>query len=761
MSTQRTARATTLGLALLLVTRLALGTVYSFVVPIFEAYDENGHFAYVRYLAKYHQLLDPSDPEARAVYERFQPPLYYLLVAPFLLGFDLGDHQPTIERNPLFVHGTGGLNYALHPPRLSGAEAEIALAVRAARLASVLISTLSVLFVYHMARRVWPGEHGPVWALTLLYAFWPQFLFNGSMITNDLAVTAFAAGVLALAVQLVVEGFRPGRALGLALCLAAAVLSKINALALLPVAVIAVALSLTPVLRQARWRSPGPWLVVGALVAVVAGAFAALNSLDFVTAQVLRLRTVELLLQNLTRDPNAWRVLVTAVLYGFRTFFASFGWGNVETWPWVYTAWAAAFGLGVLGLVVGAGARAARRQPGADGRVLLLMGLQLGGTLAVALALVVALNTKDLAPGRYLLPALPAVLGLLVEGWQALLRRLPAWVGRFAWRGVSLGVVVLGWAIPLATLVPTYAIPQPLAGPVEVPARYAFGEAIELIGHQTPQAVRPGATAELGVCWQAAAPVPEDYTVFLEAIGPDGQGYGRLVSYPGRGNFATRFWTPGVPFCDRYRLLVEDAMPAPAQAWVRVVLLKTTDVNGERLPVTDEHGQRVALDAYTVPLPISAAEKPPAPDQALDYRFGDALRLRGYSLALEPGSRQVRVRLHWEALRDLDEDYVVFVHLRDEAQSIYAQADSAPRAGWYPTSLWRRGEVVDDTHTLTLPEGAPPTLALYVGVVNPALDARLPAVDGASQPLLNDELRLLSDWALGSAWSLPASLAPP
>ena len=40
-----------LPIVILLAARLALGTVYSLVVPTWEAYNEDGHFAYVRYIA--------------------------------------------------------------------------------------------------------------------------------------------------------------------------------------------------------------------------------------------------------------------------------------------------------------------------------------------------------------------------------------------------------------------------------------------------------------------------------------------------------------------------------------------------------------------------------------------------------------------------------------------------------------------------------------------------------------------------------------
>jgi hypothetical protein len=758
-------RRTTAALALLLLTRFALGAVYSLVVPIWEAYDEDGHFAYVRYLAKYRHLLDPADPEAQLVYEKFQPPLYYALVAPFVAGFDLGEALPIIERNPFWAYPHAGHNYALHPPTLTSAEAEIALAVHTARLVGVGLSTLSVLFVYDTARRVWArlptgSRRGPVWAATLLYAFWPQFLFSGSTVNNDLAVTAFSAGALALMVALITGGFQARRALALVLLFAAAALSKLNALALLPAVAAATAISLLPGLRQVRWRSPRPWLTGLALVGVVAGALAVLSGLPFVTEQILHVEALMQFIRHAVTSEANLSLIREAAQFASRSYFASFGWGKVDLPHWLYGVYSGGLALGGLGLVAGAVRRQRGQYAGPEARVLLLMGLTILGLLAAALALVVTYQMIALAPGRYLLPALPAVCVLLVEGYRGL---LPQRVRHYAWRTLGLGVILLGWAIPLTTLIPTYAIPQPLHGNIDVPVTYAFGESIQLIGHQTAEVIRPGETAQVSLCWQTTAPLAENYTVLLEITGADGQAYSQLATYPGRGNFPTRYWTPGVPFCDRYDLVIEPNLPAPAQAWLNVALLSEAGpehLEVPRLAVIEPDGRRSPLDAFVLPLKAGSTSRAAAPAVPLDYRFGDALWLRGYSLSVLPEARSVRVTFQWQALRDLAENYVVFVHLRDSPQSAYAQADSAPRGGWYPTHLWQKGEIVEDVHVLTLPEGDVPPLGLYVGVVQPDIDTRLPAVDASGERLLNDELVLAESWALED-WALPGPLRPP
>ena len=98
--------------------------------------------------------------------------------------------------------------------------------------------------------------------------------------------------------------------------------------------------------------------------------------------------------------------------------------------------------------------------------------------------------------------------------------------------------------------------------------------------------------------------------------------------------------------------------------------------------------------------------------------------------------------LRWEALRDQDTNYTVFVHLRDTVDHAYAQGDNEPRGGWYPTALWRKGEVVIDSHLIPLPPGPTPPLSLYIGVTQSDTLQRIPAFDSSGSELPDDEALL-------------------
>jgi len=103
--------------------------------------------------------------------------------------------------------------------------------------------------------------------------------------------------------------------------------------------------------------------------------------------------------------------------------------------------------------------RALRRPRAPDGIARIYWLLTAFGLSVVGLALALAIAQQNvyLVPGRYLLPALPAVCLLLAGAWQAWL----PWprLRRRAWQALGLGVVLVGWSVPFTILAPTYAPP--------------------------------------------------------------------------------------------------------------------------------------------------------------------------------------------------------------------------------------------------------------------------------------------------------------
>jgi hypothetical protein len=105
------------------------------------------------------------------------------------------------------------------------------------------------------------------------------------------------------------------------------------------------------------------------------------------------------------------------------------------------------------------------------------------------------------------------------------------------------------------------------------------------------------------------------------------------------------------------------------------------------------------------------------------------IALVGYEVTSQPSN--VQVVLTWQALREMEQDYTVFVHLVDQNGAVHSQHDGMPRSGAYPTSRWLPGEFVADTHTLALPPDLPPgEYALQVGLYHAETGARLAASTG-------------------------------
>ena len=146
-----------------------------------------------------------------------------------------------------------------------------------------------------------------------------------------------------------------------------------------------------------------------------------------------------------------------------------------------------------------------------------------------------------------------------------------------------------------------------------------------------------------------------------------------------------------------------------------------------------EKEARLLYVTYTAtPTAISSEES--------EAHFERGLTLVGHRLDVV-SPQELRLSLLWRAEEEIETDYTVFVHLT-RGDTILDQDDSPPAGGYYPTSLWRVGDIVDDEHTLTLPEPYDPVKhKLIVGLYQLQTLDRLQVVDEAGKPI-GDHLAL-------------------
>ncbi len=113
------------------------------------------------------------------------------------------------------------------------------------------------------------------------------------------------------------------------------------------------------------------------------------------------------------------------------------------------------------------------------------------------------------------------------------------------------------------------------------------------------------------------------------------------------------------------------------------------------------------IETQPIPLLMTTTNRPPQP---FDAQVGDDVHLLGYALdkaSVHPGGT-CTLTLWWEAQADVFDERNVLVHLLSPNNAITTQADGAPAHGTRPTSQWRAGDIVIDSHEITLPADLPP-----------------------------------------------------
>lgn len=126
---------------------------------------------------------------------------------------------------------------------------------------------------------------------------------------------------------------------------------------------------------------------------------------------------------------------------------------------------------------------------------------------------------------------------------------------------------------------------------------------------------------------------------------------------------------------------------------------------GPALSPDAEAARAAAADAGQPLNPVTADAPPDAP-LAIFGRDEIALVSATPEGAPGPGGR-VTLRVRWEALRPLTQDYTVFVHAIGPDGVRYGQLDTMPQGNSSPTSGWRPGQVVGDVYDLVLASDAP------------------------------------------------------
>jgi hypothetical protein len=757
-------------IALVVTLFVALGIFYSVTTPLFEAPDEQWHFAFVQYVATGRGLPVQSEPPTHlARQEGSQPPLYYLLAAAATGWIDTSDFPGIVWENPHYGYNVPGIindnkNLFIHTSLESFPYHGAALAIHIARLLSILMGALAVWFTYRLTLEIFPNRKYLAASAAALLAFVPQFLFISSAVSNDSTIVAMSALSLWMMVRILTNDrrrktedesgnlrsfvVRRSSALALGAVTGLAALAKVSGLGL---ALLGALVLVWVSCRQSEWDADDRGrtrttsllsrasdlvrvlIPFGLAFAVVAGWWYARNVVLYGeltgTATMVRIfgaRTTPLTTaQWLTQLHEVWE-----------TFWVGFGWGNIRAQPVIYNIlgfFAALSGIGlVLGLVRRRGRLRATRSRTPPLVVLALW---------IVIVLVELLNwmeTTQAPHGRLFFPALPALAPLAALG---LVQWAPARAHPAVARGVALALFAFAAIAPLAILEPAYAYPPFLAAVPAISHRVDlnYENKMKLLGYDlAPDRAHPGEWATLTLYWQSLTTMDRDYSIGIHLVDSNQRVISARDSYPGHGLLPTRLWRAGQILRDAYWLPIAGDAPAPSVASIQISLYSLPD--RRELSADDPNGRTVSPPVVGRLKITGGAPVTARPQNTTADVFGNQIELLGYDLApraeTAPG---FDLTLYWKRRTPLTDDYTVFVHIVDASGKIIAQQDQQPDNGNNPTSLWG-DEVIVDHYSLPVPE----TRSAYrieLGLYDARTGARLSVTD-AQKNALGDHVTL-------------------
>ena len=678
-------------------------------LPVFASPNESLHYEVVALL---HMTGEWPDPAASVrADERHQPPLYYLLVGAVALPLQgLTTLATDLPGNPHFgsTH-IGNLN-----PKVHANWQNIPL-LYVGRMVSVLFGLLGIVGI-SLATSTF---RTPVRLLAVaLFAFHPMVLFIGASLSNDLPVAAMAALLLGYSTTLITQP-RTWRAFIMwGVLLAAALLTKASAIFLI---------LLLPFVCLAQWyhhRALRP--VIYAFLAAV-GAFLFLWSFwvfynlqrDLDPLGVERsVRLAELL----ALRPRDLPLLVPYLVRFWRSFTLDWSVGGVGFGPPLLD-WAV--GIGVVTGLLGWSWNRAR---GLDRLLALMHAAWIVPVVIFYLAsnlLVLRAHGMTVAEGRLLLLILPSLAWLTVGGWLG-------W-SPTRWRDALAWGMLAAWALTATLLVGRYlprlyprmdasiATPDPSASPL-----LQYEDKLALSKFSIPERLTVGALTPVELTWEPLTVPPRDYTISVQLLQPTNPQWVKLDSqnsYPGLGMNPTSSWVVGMRYQDRFYVRPEGDLNGPTRAYAVVWVLDGA-VDGDALTVTQEGKVQDPPIARTVVVDPATPLVVPANAQIVPVAFGSQIELIGLEQRqLDEG--EVILITYWQGKDAISEDYSFFVHWLDTAGQVLAQSDGMPNQNLSPTTLWRPGDVVRDSHILPTPASAVQEIRL--GVYRLVTLERLPA----------------------------------
>lgn len=438
---------------------------WSLLTPAFMVPDEQSHYAYTEYLAQHGRPPIPAQVDAYSGSQeaamqdlRFGP----MQFVPTNVGVWSRLEQATLQHDLQTARdrsgGNGGakavggeppLYYAVQtiPYRLA-AGGTVLDRLQMMRFLSALLAGVTVLFVFLFLREALPGAPWTWTVGALGVAFQPLFGFISGGVNSDALLYASSAAIFFLLARAFRRGLTPPLAVALGGAMAAGLLTKFNAIGLVPgvaLGLVAIAARQEGGLRLRALRLPALALAVAAAPTLlemalnaavwnrpVIGASASSFAIRADLHPTLTSAFDYLFQFYLVPLPGTAAPLGHVPFYDMWVtgFVGLFGWIDTTFPHWVYRAalvpLTAGFALAAVALVRH---RAAVRRRRVEFAIYALMGLTFALFVAGASYVIFLRFHESVAQARYLMPLAPLYAGALALACRALGRRWMPVVG--------------------------------------------------------------------------------------------------------------------------------------------------------------------------------------------------------------------------------------------------------------------------------------------------------------------------------------------
>ena len=264
------------------------------------------------------------------------------------------------------------------------------------------------------------------------------------------------------------------------------------------------------------------------------------------------------------------------------------------------------------------------------------------------------------------------------------------------------------------------------------------------LGHKD---VKAGETLKFRLFWQAKKMLSENLKVMLTITDPSGQ-EDLLTEQPISTLYPSASWQPGELVGATYRAVIpprttggthslnlslyqpDNQSPLNVQRGRDVFRAKNLQLGTLEVQGIERHFDTPQLEH---PLNIDLTDIK-AVGFTTNPAAGEGLPVGGQeaaSLILSvPQTEPLGITIFWQPLKDITQEYKVFVQLLDSNGKLVVQHDGIPQGGARMTRTWVAGEVIEDHHELTdLNQIQPGSYFLIAGLYEASTQKRMRLAD--------------------------------